>query len=54
MKELEEFGEVEEDIYKDSPLGYMPKRGDFETEYDPDAENLLQDIEILEDDNEEE
>lgn len=31
-------------------LGYLPKRGDFEQEYDMDAELLLADMEFFEDD----
>lgn len=32
--------------------GYLPKRGDFEVEYDDKAEHLIADLEILEDDDE--
>lgn len=32
-------------------LGYLPKRGDFEQEYDMDAELLLADMEFFDDDN---
>ena len=31
-------------------LGYLPKRGDFEQEYDMDAELLLADMEFFDDD----
>ena len=31
-------------------MGYLPKRGDFEHEYDMDAELLLADMEFFEDD----
>ena len=33
-------------------LGYMPKRGDFEQEYDQDADLLLADMEFFDDDTE--
>lgn len=33
-------------------IGYMPKRGDFDHEYDPDADTLLADLEFFEDDTE--
>lgn len=33
-------------------LGYLPKRGDFEQEYDMDAELLLADMEFFDDDTE--
>ena len=35
-------------------VGYMPKRGDFEVEYDNDAELLLAEMEFNDDDTEEE
>jgi transcriptional adapter 2-alpha len=35
-------------------VGYMPKRGDFEVEYDNDAELLLAEMEFNDDDSEEE
>lgn len=35
-----------------SIIGYMPKRGDFDHEYDPDADTLLADLEFFEDDTE--
>lgn len=35
-------------------VGYFQKRGDFETEYDADADNLLAEIEYNENDSEEE
>jgi transcriptional adapter 2-alpha len=34
-------------------VGYIPKRGDFDFECDPDAEYLLVDLEFFSDDNEE-
>ena len=34
-------------------VGYQPKRGDFDQEYDTDAELLLADMEFFDDDNEE-
>lgn len=34
-------------------VGYLPKRGDFDQEYDMDAELLLADMEFFEDDTEE-
>jgi transcriptional adapter 2-alpha len=36
-----------------SIIGYMPKRGDFDHEYDADADTLLADLEFFEDDTEE-
>ena len=33
-------------------VGYMPKRGDFDQEYDVDADTLLADLEYFEDDTE--
>jgi transcriptional adapter 2-alpha len=33
-------------------VGYMPKRGDFDQEYDMDADLLLADMEFLDDDTE--
>lgn len=33
-------------------IGYMPKRGDFDTEYDNDAELILADMEFKADDTE--
>ena len=33
-------------------VGYMPKRGDFEQEYDGDADTLLADLEFFDDDTE--
>lgn len=35
-----------------SIIGYMPKRGDFDHEYDADADTLLADLEFFEDDTE--
>ena len=35
-------------------VGYMPRRGDFEIEYDNDAELLLAEMEFNDDDTEEE
>lgn len=35
-----------------SIIGYMPKRGDFDHEYDQDADTLLADLEFFEDDTE--
>jgi transcriptional adapter 2-alpha len=35
-------------------VGYMPKRGDFDTEYDNEDDMLLADMEFNEDDTEEE
>ena len=35
-------------------VGYMPKRGDFEVEYDNDAELLLAEMEFTDEDMEEE
>ena len=35
-------------------VGYMPKRGDFEVEFDNEAELLLAEMEFNEDDSEEE
>ena len=34
-------------------MGYLPKRGDFDQEYDMDAELLLADMEFFEEDTEE-
>lgn len=34
-------------------MGYQPKRGDFDQEYDMDAELLLADMEFFEEDTEE-
>lgn len=34
-------------------MGYQPKRGDFDQEYDMDAELLLADMEFFDEDNEE-
>ena len=34
-------------------IGYLPKRGDFDQEYDMDAELLLADMEFFEEDTEE-
>jgi len=34
-------------------VGYMPKRGDFDQEYDMDAELLLADMEFFEEDTDE-
>jgi transcriptional adapter 2-alpha len=34
-------------------VGYQPKRGDFDQEYDMDAELLLADMEFFEEDTEE-
>lgn len=34
-------------------VGYLPKRGDFDQEYDMDAELLLADMEFFEEDTEE-
>jgi hypothetical protein len=31
-------------------VGYLPERGDFETEYDNDAEQILADMEFKEED----
>ncbi len=36
-----------------SSLGYMPKRKDFDTEYDPELDKVLEDMEFFSDDNEE-
>jgi hypothetical protein len=33
-------------------VGYMPKRGDFDQEYDADADTLLADLEYFDDDTE--
>lgn len=33
-------------------MGYMPKRGDFDQEYDADADTLLADLEYFDDDTE--
>ena len=33
-------------------IGYMPKRGDFDHEYDMDADLLLADMEFFDDDTE--
>lgn len=33
-------------------VGYMPKRGDFDQEYDGDADTLLADLEYFDDDTE--
>ena len=35
-------------------VGYMPKRGDFEVQYDNDAELLLAEMEFTDEDTEEE
>ena len=35
-------------------VGYMPKRGDFEVEYDNDAELLLAEMEFNDEDTQEE
>lgn len=34
-------------------VGYLPKRGDFDQEYDMDAELLLADMEFFEEDTDE-